>query len=141
MFRCWDIGMNYSLKLQTSVSLQRKIIKAWFKNWQAQLIMRNLNFICEKLRKLIDHCTFCHFTILPSDMCPINYKMWLSAVSWNLYDDFFLLVIFFTIITTKQNDHVKTWGHHTVFFFVTAHHNFQENQVKSWLNYWGKYST
>ncbi len=49
MFHCWDIwilsfeSVKNSLKLQTSISLQRKMIKTWFKNSWAQRIMRNLN--------------------------------------------------------------------------------------------------
>ncbi len=45
MFRCWDIGIlsfasiKNTLKLQTSISPQRKMIETWFKNWQAQLII------------------------------------------------------------------------------------------------------
>ena len=35
---------NKSSKLQTSISPQRKMIETWFKNWWAQIIMRNLNF-------------------------------------------------------------------------------------------------
>ena len=48
-----------------------------------------------------------------------------------------------TIITTKQNNDIKTWGHHTC-FLVTAHCSFQETQVKpplKWLNYRGKNPT
>ncbi len=49
MFRCRDIGIfhfasvKYSLKLQTGISPQRKMIETWFKNLQDQLFMRNLN--------------------------------------------------------------------------------------------------
>ena len=51
MFRCWDIrilsfaSVENSWKFQTSISPQRKMIETWFKNWQAQLIVRKLNNI------------------------------------------------------------------------------------------------
>ncbi len=51
MFRCWDIGtlsfesVKNSLKLQTSITPQRKMIETWFNNWWAQIVMRNLNLI------------------------------------------------------------------------------------------------
>ncbi len=46
MSGCWDICKFENLiQLQASISPQGKMIETWFKNWYAQLIMRNLNVI------------------------------------------------------------------------------------------------
>ena len=47
LLRYWHLSfasVKNSLKLQTSISPQRKMVETLFKNWYAQLIMTNLNF-------------------------------------------------------------------------------------------------